>query len=456
MDKTATTKLVKYPACCKCQKIIKTRQKLRCYYCKNYYDIECSGVSTTRFLMMEKSRREGWKCQACYEKDKVPESSQYTHTPSSSNVTRRKNMPKAVQLTPAHKSEEEESTSSDDDLHSMPDIFTTTFQNDREMELMKEITQLKLELASAHNEVEKLMLENRELKKQDTVKDKLVEKWKKLFTEAISTPKKRNSLAKKETPEKKSAQKTKNRAIELNDSSCSTLDISKTGKKSPIKPPKNEKLEIQSGMKKSNKTEQNKHQKTNKNNVVIFSDSIGQGIATKIIEKTDYQALNTCKPEAGFQEILENYENKIKDLDQNDTVAILITKYENSIYYHKRKYLKLLNNILNESERKFNMIITGLRYNGKHDEDIYNINMQIANTARVNANVKYIDPNIRHENTKNYMTLKNFVIENVITSINNKCKGTSSLRFINCHDKHSATTDKRTNFPMTQRPSQER
>lgn len=455
-----TAKLVKYPACCICQKILKTNVKLRCTCCKKYYDIDCAGVTITRFGMMEKCKKEGWKCRSCYDKNSVPVSSCYANTPSSSNVTHRKPVPKAILLTPLHKSEEEESTSTDDDLHSMPDISTSTFKNEKEIELMNAITQLKLELQIAHTEIENLMMENSEIKKQIQEKDSLAVKWKKSFTEAISTPKKRNSIAKTDKSTKKSAKKKKtSRAIDLNESSSSsTSEVRSTKEISPStnKHRKNENNEMLDNRKKLTKNKRVikiKENLKNNNNVIIFSDGIGQGIAIKITEKTDSQAYNICKPDAGFQPILENFKNETNCLEKCDTAAILITKYDNSIYYHKRKYIRLLNSIINDAERKYNVLITGLRYNGMHNEDIYNINMQIANMARVNENVKYIDPNTRFENTKNYLALKKFVTEHVISCLKNTFIGNSSLRFINREEPHSTTTT-RTNFPIMQRISQ--
>ncbi|CAG4954101.1 unnamed protein product [Parnassius apollo] len=119
------------------------------------------------------------------------------------------------------------------------------------------------------------------------------------------------------------------------------------------------------------------------NSIVIFSDSIGQGLASKIIEKTEFQAINNCKPDAGFQNILENYGEKIKDLEKKDTIAVLVTKYESSLYHNQQKYIKLLDDIVNLPYRKFNMIIIGLRYNGRNDNEIHYINNQILNIAKI-------------------------------------------------------------------------
>lgn len=162
---------------------------------------------------------------------------------------------------------------------------------------------------------------------------------------------------------------------------------------------------------------------------------------------------NKCKPDAGFQKILENFEEEAKHLEENDTMAILITKYENFLYFDSQKYVKLLSTIIRKPDRKFNVIITGLRYNSKHDRDIYHTNDLIANMSQVNENVKYLDPNMTDKNVKynNYISIKNLVTENVIACLNRRFQGSSSLRFIKCQQELiAAKRNKDTNFQKTQ------
>ncbi|KAL4718661.1 hypothetical protein ACJJTC_002269 [Scirpophaga incertulas] len=418
----------------------------RCASCKKYFDLNCAEVSGVQFDIVERAKKEGWRCRSRLEKEKQSNVAGYTVTPLSSNITKRKRMHKATLFMPLHKSEEEESAGTDDDLHSMPDISTSTFQNEKELELIKEINQLKLELQIAHNEVENLIKENGDLKKQISEKDKLTVKWKKLFTESINTPKKRNSIANQETSEKKSTRKLISQTLDLNNCSIEEEKIINLTPK--------HKSNVKSGLNQGTKMCSNENQNPSKNKVVIFSDSVGKGIAGKLIEKTDSRVINTCKPDAGFNKILENCKNIINYLNRSDTVALLITKYENNIYYQKQKYLQLLNGIISEKNRKFNVIVTGLRYNGTHNEDIYNINIQIANMAKANEKVKFIDPNVTYENIKNYIKMKTYIIENVIANINNKFYGTSNLRFINYQELSSNTKNKNSNFQVIQKLTQ--
>lgn len=474
-------------SCCKCQKFFKTREMLCCASCKKYYDINCAQVSSTRFYIMEKSKKDSWKCHTCYNtkaKSKITvtscaDTSVDTNTPLSHVTHRRiRNKPIPVTpLTPLHKSEEDQQTSSDDDLHSLPDI--TTLQNEGELELLNEISKLKLELEKAHNEIENLNLENSELKRKVTEKETLTVKWKKLFTEAMSTPKRRGSFSRRDASDKKSTRKLlPGRSLEndtiVNQDCTKTLTFSKdisdsnvcqdipkfikTVKDIPL-----EKKRVASNVLKKQVTINNNINNkevditANKKKVLVFSDSIGQGLASKIADKSDSQILNNCKPDAGFQIILENYGTMTENLAEEDLMLILLTKYESSLDNNKQTYLKLLNKIIKNPKRKFNVLITGLRYNGKHDNDIYYINEQIANMANVNENVKYLDPNTRHNNAKinNYKSLKSFITDNVIRCIN-QFHGSSSLRFIRCKHQQSVTRDQDTNFPMAQEKIQER
>ncbi|CAG4945634.1 unnamed protein product [Parnassius apollo] len=301
--------------------------------------------------------------------------SENTDTAFASNVTKRSTGHKALPVTPLRKSEEEESNSSDDDLHSLPDI--STYKNDREEELLKEIAHLKLELEKAHNEIENLNMGNTKLEKQILEKETLTVKWKKLFTEAMSTPNKRASLTKRNTTEKKKDKKFgQSRSIELDESNCSAIELENTNM--PII------------LNKSRLYNEKTKQKPKSNSIVIFSDSIGQGLASKIIEKTEFQAIYNCK--------------RLKISKKNDTVAVLIIKYESSLYHNQQKYIKLLNDFVNQPYRKFNMIITGLRYNSKNDNEIYHINNQIFNIAKVSENIKFLDSNMikKIQGTINY------------------------------------------------------
>lgn len=58
--------LPKSITCAGCLKIITVRQYLRCYLCKQHFDLICANVSEKRFLnTMSKEHKTAWKCEQC-------------------------------------------------------------------------------------------------------------------------------------------------------------------------------------------------------------------------------------------------------------------------------------------------------------------------------------------------------------------------------------------------------
>lgn len=87
--------------CGGCQQIITTRKLLTCTFCKESYDLECSGVSIQRFLnTLTPDHREKWKCRTCCSKipkTKIPIPRQ--RTPSEEHVTIRNKTTSKYNLT---------------------------------------------------------------------------------------------------------------------------------------------------------------------------------------------------------------------------------------------------------------------------------------------------------------------------------------------------------------------
>lgn len=56
-------------SCGGCLQVIKGKQFLRCYQCKQHYDLDCAGVPEKRFLnTLTGERRDNWKCALCISK----------------------------------------------------------------------------------------------------------------------------------------------------------------------------------------------------------------------------------------------------------------------------------------------------------------------------------------------------------------------------------------------------
>lgn len=176
---------------------------------------------------------------------------------------------------------------------------------------------------------------------------------------------------------------------------------------------------------------------TNLKKTLIFSDSIGQGLAARIINDVgkSTEVINYCKPGASCQEILEGYQELTKKMNKQDTVAILISKYEETYNQMTKKqiYVKLINEITNIQGRSFNIIVSGIRYNNINDYDIYNINRKIAHIANMTENVKYVDPNTGDNGKKcSYNKTKDVLIHTVVSAIKQGFQGSSTLQFIKC------------------------
>lgn len=177
---------------------------------------------------------------------------------------------------------------------------------------------------------------------------------------------------------------------------------------------------------------------------LIFSDSIGQGLSSKIINNIDkdIKVMNYCKPGANCIKILDNFHDKTKYLNKDDTVAILISRYEETKDYITRKqvYVKLLKDIIDTQDRSFNIIVSGIRYNNINDDDIYNMNKRISHLANMRENIKYVDPNLRDSGkTSSYSRVKELLSQAIVSATMHRFQGSSTLKFIKCTSE--------TNFP---------
>lgn len=76
--------MTSHSACGKCKKPLPKRDFLVCVNCKLKYDLECAGVSYTRFNIMEPLKKTTWKCKPCYGRGK--NSIFHTNTPARSDA----------------------------------------------------------------------------------------------------------------------------------------------------------------------------------------------------------------------------------------------------------------------------------------------------------------------------------------------------------------------------------
>lgn len=228
------TTLVK---CYKCKNEIKNREYLKCQICLNIYDINCGNVSIKRFLIMTKERKAVWKCRTCLHPDTVlpmpplPETTTQIKFADSShgsnineeldeiakpiipsedramyeNVTlRRPPQNKRVKILetlsdPESELESESTTIFDGSSISLP--YTPSFVNSEDSELSIRVETLSLQLASAHEEIDRLNGEISSMRKSNEDQEKKIDIYKKLLTEKgafrKSTPVKKSQLSKK-------------------------------------------------------------------------------------------------------------------------------------------------------------------------------------------------------------------------------------------------------------------
>lgn len=165
--------------------------------------------------------------------------------------------------------------------------------------------------------------------------------------------------------------------------------------------------------------------------VLLLSDEIGKGVATKIIDGISIGSIlyNDYKPGGDIVRMLENFEEKTKHLKQGDVVVILCSNYVNQSL-STNHYINLLDNILSEKKRQFNVIVSGMRYNGRNNKEIYKINRNIARIAKYNENVQFLEINPLENVYESYKKTQKRAVHNIITSLSNKFQGSSSLKYI--------------------------
>lgn len=157
--------------CTKCSKEIKTKDYLKCKQCSSYYDVLCTAnVSVKLFDLMSKDGRSKWVCHRCRNPSPIASKRRQKNTggsssgvPSTVSVTRRDNVtlrkPKpATLISPLTRSPKSESSfdsqDHDDTACSLPNLSTT--DDLLVLELKSQVASLSLQLASAHDEIERL------------------------------------------------------------------------------------------------------------------------------------------------------------------------------------------------------------------------------------------------------------------------------------------------------------
>ncbi|CAH2261419.1 jg26748 [Pararge aegeria aegeria] len=211
-----TTRTKRNFICSVCTHSIKNNEYLLCAGCANVLDIKCASVTLKRFNTMSSNNKMKWKCHKCRIVKNASQNDKSTAQGASSNrkddTKTENNVPKTTQcIKLLNQSLENITCSSIEDLHystlkdvstcSLPDMST---DNSQIYDLKENISTLSCQLESAHAEIEKLNIENSNLRKQIEENEKQIKVLKTILNDDVtssnSTPtrainkKKRNKL----------------------------------------------------------------------------------------------------------------------------------------------------------------------------------------------------------------------------------------------------------------------
>jgi hypothetical protein len=307
--------------CTVCKNIIEDRQHLTCTKCKNIHHLCCTNVSEKRFYLMDNDRKSEWICFNCHSHDQY--SSHLHSTPATTpneNITYRKKYKVTV---PIHNSFESLHTDDDDtdDLHSTygsPELFNRSCPeqrlNQENLEDMgKILKELREKLQSADNEIEKLLTENSQLKKQLKSREIEINKLKDICKSTIKIRSSRKVSKKGNKNRLNFSQETESDGASNMNNSCAVEDrstqVPKTfpvGKHIPPAKIVNDKLE--------------------KNKLCVISN--GSRYKLLNIAISNFQNSEIChysSPGGGLVHLFEGLETKLQNYTLKDYCLIFIS-----------------------------------------------------------------------------------------------------------------------------------
>lgn len=108
----------------------------------------------------------------------------------------------------------------------------------------------------------------------------------------------------------------------------------------------------------------------------------------------------------------------------------------------------MLTDLVRSQDRKFNIIISSILYDGINNAKIYAINNRLNQLAITNECIKFLDLNSCNKSTQSF--LQNTIVNTITLNCPN-FKGSSLLRFINCTQNYETQSSKNfTNSSHTQ------
>lgn len=330
--------------CMKCKASIKNNVFIKCSACHLELDIKCAAINSKNILAMTKEQKQKWKCVNCLSKQKKPTSSVENSTysspdiivnrerslPSSSNpnqhsnmspemVTMRKKKKEILPISPrsAPDTDEDSFISNSSILRrSLPDLSTRV--NEEVDELKIQIQNLKLDLESAHTEIENLIIEKNSLLKQISDRDMKINALTTITYESspIKTTKKKKKIQKiqekasitgNDVINKNKTQTDNPQLLEKSDSPILPQYLKKSTDENSLK---REALHIE----KSNIILPGKNkcdQQNNTNKILIYGSQRCIGLASALLQSRQnsryekYSVFSETKPNAPTEEVLK-------------------------------------------------------------------------------------------------------------------------------------------------------
>lgn len=440
--------------CTNCKRKITNRDYLKCNVCKCIFDLDCAHTSEKLFDIMKKESKSKWNCNSCKNKKSgnKPNKSVYSSTPkayvntnlnkessvtyvepdisksASSNansgiiqsennydipenknnkqprdsldyITMRKKYPtEGIQNTSLPNIESPNSSSLSEQSwpnRSLPDLSSR--QNKEIENLQDEISNLKLKLYAAENEIDNLILEKSNMEKIIASQARKINNLLNVCSSSTINHSSTLSSAKKKKKKDKSNSLDIHKMTTNKDMSTTTKNASIIGKEAEkkhddIKETRNmyqdEKLDLELGEKCSDPT------------IYILGGQQCSGMASALCHsrrKTKYgkyKITSTIKPNAPIDKILNTTETV--NADKNDVVIINIgenDKNPTKICAELSFFLKL--------HCKTTLIIIGVQNNAYLNET--NLNATLKMYCNVFNNCKFLDLSDIDRNDVNFM-----------------------------------------------------
>lgn len=432
--------------CYSCKIDIKNREFLKCITCKNVYDIDCAKVGIKLFLLKTRDRKDAWKCINCRNlittgttlgSTSTAESPIHKFEDQSDNITHRKPNQKKCLSNSFNDSSVLElendcvnSSLMGDTRLSLPNLSSTDAS---ELLVMKqEISSLTTQLASAHEEIDRLNLQVMNIQKVLEEQQRKVDLYKKLLLE--ETPLKSTPLR---SNRRNSLRRDWN-ILPCNSSTAVPIQNMSQNDTAVVPLPDNQELKgrSQSGLAGSTlpslsvKLESNpkicskipeKKFPEQKSRIIVLGDQESKNLASSLItlragrrNPKQYNISGLTYPEATCDYIIQNSGIMKENLSEEDWLILCIGSNE----CNPTKFIVELSALI-KNKCKPRIIVTSIIRNAYLNE--YKLNAHLATLLQVFPNCSFVDlslctgksnrtiiPTCPHELINNVVNVKDY------------------------------------------------